>query len=55
MNSYIIIKINKVNWMCLGVCIEDIIKKKKYSRLNGNMGHGCYAVDNEGWAYAHDI
>lgn len=44
-----------MNWICLGVCLKDIIHGRNYSRLNGNLGHGSYVIDNNGWGYAHDI
>ncbi len=48
------LKVNKVNWLALGFCHQDIIQSRKYTRLNGSGPHGAYVMDSYGWTYAHN-
>jgi hypothetical protein len=54
-NTFLMIKINKINWLGVGLCREDVIRSRKFTRFNGCGQHGVYVMDNSGWIYAHEL
>jgi hypothetical protein len=48
------VKANKINWLAIGFCHEEIIQSRKYTRFNGTGQHGAYVMDSTGWTYAHE-